>query len=183
MRNITCIKLIAGPVAAFLLAGNVFAQSKPSGNWPLPQGCYSRNYSADHVAKHPKQVVKEISVRFHIWEGDPFAGIRLKTTNQGHMRQSGQGGQIFEEGSECILEPWPKGLGAKIGWVCLSSTNSGGIYLQRFDDDMLIFRTKGFVLGESESLLGVMDLAELPDKWVTYKLFRVDGAQCVYQEG
>lgn len=181
MRNITYTKLMA--VTAFLLAGSAFAQSKPPGHWPLPEGCYIRNYSADHVAKHPMQVVKEIRVRFHLWERDPYASIRLKTTNQGHVRQHSQGGQIFEEGSECVLEPWPEGLGAPVGWTCHSLMNSGGIYLQKFDDAALLFKTKKFILGEGESFVGAMDLAEQPDKWVTYKLFRVNDAECVDREG
>jgi len=160
-----------------------FAQSKAPGNWPMPTGCYARSYSADHLAKHPQQVIQKIMVKFGTWERSPVAGLQVIAANQGLARENNQGGQHFAMGSECYVEPWPDGMGAKLGWICLSATNSGDIFLSRFDDKMLVFRTKQFVMGESENPLGVLDLAEVPDQWVTYKLRKADDAQCVDWEG
>ena len=164
MRNITYIKSL-GVLA--LMALPLQAQSAP------PQGCYQRDYSDQHLAKNPAQVVDQIAVKFGQSGGDRVAQMSVLTANQGHVRASGHGGQMFEQYLYCFAPS-----GGDKNWTCSVECDGGSMEILRADGKTLLFRTNYLLVGESDECGGPIDLAEIQDKSVTYKLTRVANSQC-----
>lgn len=164
MRNITYINALVLGVA---LALPVQAQSAP------PEGCYQRNYSQQHLAKNPDQVVEQIAVKFGQKAADRIAQMSVLTANQGHVRASGNGGQLFDQYLYCFA---PRG-GAK-NWTCSVECDGGSMEIMRADGKTLLFRTDYLLVGDSKECGGPVDLAEKINTQVTYKLTRVADSQC-----
>ena len=166
MPNITYIKSPALVLlAAFALP--LQAQSAP------PEGCYERAYSQDHLAKNPDQIVAQIAVKFGQKAGDRIAQMSVLTANQGHVKASGNGGQLLDQFLFCFA---PRD-GAK-NWSCSVECDGGSMEITRADAKTLLFRTDYLMVGDSDQCGGPVDLAEKKNVRVTYKLARVADNQC-----
>ena len=166
MPNITCIKLLSMlPLAAF--AWPLQAQSAP------PEGCYERAYSQAHLVNNPDQVVEQIAVKFGQKAGDRVAQMSVLTTNQGHVRASGNGNQLLDQFLYCFA---PRD-GSK-NWTCSVECDGGSMEIARADAKILLFRTDYLLVGDADQCGGPVDLAEKVNEKVTYKLMRVADSQC-----
>ena len=164
MRNTTYIKTL---LAALAIAMPLQAQSAP------PQGCFTRDYSDAHLAATPDQLVDKIRLGF-IEEADGLiANMWVLLADQGRARQSGLGGQGFEQTLYCFADE-----GAKQGWRCSVECDGGSLQITRDDGKLLEFKTRYLIVGETEGCAGAIDLAEVQDEWVTYRLHRVENSQC-----
>lgn len=164
MPNTTYIKPL---LAALAIAMPLQAQSAP------PQGCYERDYSASHLASQPKQVVDNIAIRFVPRRGELTMDLLVLTANQGHVRQSGHGGQVFEQILYCSKGMLTDGI-----WACGVECDGGVMEITRDDGKILEFRTKYLLVGETDECGGPVDLVETQGVSVTYRLQRVADSQC-----
>lgn len=155
MPNTTFISLLFG-----LAAGSALAEVS----------CYTREYSDEHLASNPQQVVRDILVR--LTDNPRRDGVRMSATlaDQGHVAGTGVAGQTLNQGLFCLQDT----DALRCGVEC----DGGLITVTRQDDEVLEFRTEYLVVGDTESCGGTADLAEVPGQSVTYRLFRVDPALC-----
>ncbi len=158
MRSIIFISAVA------LLVGPVAAQG-------LPPGCYVRDYSAAHLAKHPAQVVGWIRLKvFKDAYGDTVADLDAAVADQGHAAGSGLGGQVLGQALHC----WESG--GQTG--CSVECDGGWFTVQRSDAESLTIRTEYLLIGDVEGCGGALDLAEVPGQPVSYRLDRIDDGYC-----
>lgn len=159
MRSIICISVLA-------LATQAAAQT-------APEGCFARAYSEAHLARHPAQVVREISVAFGDFSGDsvPWADVIVVTADQGHAAASGQGGGTYGQIARCTLRDTGR-------WACSAECDGGTLEIMALDQDGLLLRTAYFLTGTGDDCGGEVDLAEVPDQPVSYKLQRLPDSAC-----
>lgn len=154
----------------------------------LTLGCFVRHYSAEHLAARPDQIVASIWLKTSTFlfphagmepELIHLAGLVVLTARQGHVEKAGLGGQVLDAGLFCH----PPNQSHE-DWVCSIDGDGGAIYITRDDGKVLVFRTQYLSVGELENDDGtfgggrVFNLAEKPETYVTYRLYRVDDAVC-----
>lgn len=135
-------------------------------------GCYTRFYSDAHLRGQPAQVVRSVRLWVGPWmtEVAREARIEVVSANQGHARGA----------------PW---VGARLQQFLICGTESGAPHCQvecdggrmevtKQDAQGMVFRTRYMVVGNTGECGGVMDLAEYPGQWVSYRLYRTDDANC-----
>lgn len=159
MRSITCISLLAWATGAAAQAA--------------PEGCFARGYSDAHLAGHPAQVVREISVAFGDFGGDslPWADVIVVTADQGHVAATGQGGGTYGQIARCSL----RGTGR---WACSAECDGGTLEIMALESDHLLLRTDYFLMGTGDDCGGEVDLAEVPGQRVSYRLERLPDSAC-----
>lgn len=81
-----------------ILADPAFAQSPQDRMFPDASSCYSRTYSADHLAQHPAQRVTEIRLSPDFQIAAPLLGLHVE------MRLRGTPGGAFEGYGSCENE-------------------------------------------------------------------------------
>ncbi|MFY0623234.1 MAG: hypothetical protein JXQ89_16235 [Pelagimonas sp.] len=156
-------------IAAVLL-GQLGPQMAQAGEiWP---GCYERVYSDAHLAKHPKQVVKVIRLQVGEWLSDTDRAGKMQVipANQGHVRGTGLAGQSLSQFLLCSQRGDTP--------VCQVECDGGSLELTKQDNTSLTFRTRYLMVGDNEECGGVMDLAEVQNQWVKYRLNRVQASAC-----
>lgn len=85
--------------AAILMLGSpALAQSPQDRMFPGPDSCYSRTYTADHLAKHPRQRVTDIRISPDFQIAAPRLGLRVT------LRLRGTPGGAFEGYGYCENE-------------------------------------------------------------------------------
>ena len=137
----------------------------------LALGCYERDYSATHLTRHRLQVVDRIVLRIFEQQGaGKFASMWVKTANQGHVAASGHGGQRFSQFLLCWSD---NGVNA-----CSVECDGGRMQVTKQDAKSLTFRTKYLLVGNTEECGGPVDLAEVQNQPVSYRLNRVSDAVC-----
>lgn len=151
---------------AILLAAAPAADADPA------FGCYARDYSDAHLAKHPAQVVDEIILSLHSPEthNDIFGTMWVKTANQGHVRASGYANQVLMQTLIC----WRHNGALHCGVEC----DGGAFTVTKLNSKGLTFRTDNLMVGGSEGCTGPVDLAEIPGQPVSYRLNRVPDSVC-----
>ncbi|MCP3971522.1 MAG: hypothetical protein GY717_14635 [Rhodobacteraceae bacterium] len=155
--------IIAAVVTA--LAGGAALADGP------PPGCYHRDYTDAHLAKHPNQVVDWITMIVeHDQYGHDVARMRVYTANQGHVRRSGHGHRVFDQFLFC----WDDGRRARCGVEC----DGGGFVMTRYTGKSLTFETRNLWIGDTDECGGAIDLAEIPGRAVKYRLDRVSASIC-----
>lgn len=166
-RNV-CFRWAAGLffpfIAALFLATPLHAED-------LRPGCYYRDYSAQHLAAHPDQVVDWIKMVVEKDSyGDTVARMLVASANQGHAKLNTRGGRLFEQWLFCYKE---NGRTA-----CAADCDGGRFFVTRQTRDSLTFETKYLMVGENEDCGGALDLAEIAGKSVKYRLDRVSDSAC-----
>ena len=168
MRNTIFTKALT--VMAFLAAG---AGMGPAQAQSL-EGCWARSYSATHLAGQPAQVVRDIMLRVHPGGAkSTTANLSVIAANQGHAGKRGQGGQLFETFLLCDR--------TARGWRCAVECDGGSLTVTRLDGKVLEFRTDYLMTGYGDSCGGLLDLAEIPGRPVTYRLYRQTGKPCTWE--
>lgn len=134
-------------------------------------GCYERVYSDDHLRSHPEQVVWQIRLKVGDWFSEVSRAGRLEViaANQGHARQNDMMGRVLVQTLYCGTEAR--------GDVCRAECDAGQLEVTKQDSAGLTFRTRYLMAGEG-GCGGGLDLAELPNQWVSYRLNRVSDSVC-----
>ncbi len=158
MRSITCI-------SAMLIALPAFAEP--------PAGCFARTYSDAHLAKHPAQVVKGISIVFDpdFEPGHPWMDVQVEVADQGHA--AGQGGAVYGQIARCFED-----ARAGTGWSCAVECDGGSMRIDRLNSAEMLVRLEYFLMNTGDDCGGEVDLAEVPGETVAYKLERQPDAAC-----
>ena len=161
MRNIICTSVM------LLAAAPLFAAP--------PEGCFARTYSEAHLAKNPKQVVKDISIAFGDFADDvvPWMDVLVEIADQGHAAGRGQGGNTYGQIARCFEDQR-----ARTGWSCAVECDGGVMRIDRLDAKSLLVRLEYFWMGSGDDCGGTVDLAEVPGQTVAYRLDRQPAAVC-----
>lgn len=153
-------------VAAFALILVPFAAHA------LEPGCYRRAYSGEHLARHPDQVVQIIKLRIGDWVTNVSrdASVLVMGAGQGHSRDLSK--VVMSQQLFCGTESNSQ--------LCRAECDAGSLVVTKQSGDTLLFKTRYLLVDEdaNDGCGGTMDLAEQPDTWVTYKLFRVGPESC-----
>lgn len=157
-----------------LLFGMVFAllTPTPAQAQQVSPGCYQRTYTDAHLRSHPDQVVRSVRLWVGQWmtEVAREGMIEVVPANQGHARG----------------EPW---VGARLQQflICGNEANSprcqaecgaGSLEVREQGASGMLFRTRDLLVGTTGECGGVMDMAEIPGQWVSYRLNRVPDSAC-----
>ncbi|CUH77859.1 hypothetical protein [Tropicibacter naphthalenivorans] len=134
-------------------------------------GCYERVYTEDHLRSHPEQVVWQIRLKVGDWftEVSREGKLEVVAANQGHARSNDMMGRVLEQSLYCGTETR--------GDVCQAECDAGRLEVIKQDSSGMIFRTRFLLVGE-DGCDGLMDLAEVRDQWVSYRLNRVSASVC-----
>ena len=140
-----------------------------------PEGCFARIYSDAHLAKNPNQVVRSISMSFGDFAGDtvPWVDVEAEIADQGHARGTGQGGNTYGQIARCSDQG-----NSKTGWTCSVECDGGTLRIDRLDAASLLVSLDYFIMNTGDDCGGVVDLAEEPGQFVSYKLVRQPDAAC-----
>ena len=158
------------PTRALLLTTVLFPAATASAAELMP-GCYHRDYSPQHLASHPDQVVDWISMLVEKGQdGSTSARIRVASANQGHARRSGFGNHIFDQWLFCYDDNG--------GIACSADCDGGRFILTRQTQTSITFSTRYLMVGEQDDCGGALDLAEVPGQPVKYRLDRVSDSAC-----
>lgn len=155
--------MIAGAALVCVSAGPLKAAD------PM-MGCFMRDYSDAHLAKHPAQVVDEIALSVR-QAGEFINGtLWVLTARQGHVAHSGLGGRLLKQQLLCWKE---------MGTMnCFVECDGGGFTVTKATGDSLTFRTNFLLVGDENGCGGPVDLAENPGQPVSYRLNRADPTVC-----
>ena len=166
MRSTICISVLS---LALALAGGAGADPL------LPSGCYARAYDAAHLAAHPAQIVERftLALTYDAAFDATRAPLSVTLADQGRARAEGAGGQTFEQTLYCY-----RADGQTTGSIQCGVECDGGSFDVRLDGETLDLRTDYVMVGATGECGGAFDLAEVIGQPVTYRLFRVDDAQC-----
>jgi hypothetical protein len=174
VRNITYISL-----AVTLLAASASAET-------LKDGCFSRTYSAGHLAKNPNQSVASILIAMVEGDaGEGFAGyalVRAKMADTAVTRDKGIVGKTFENGLFC--KTLDEDLGNGQDWIklgrmtCFAECDGGYFQVVGSDSKSLTIQTDFITMGELTDCGGTGYLGDDGAAQTTYKLSAVDPAQC-----
>ena len=141
--------------AALVLPLPALAQS-------FPEGCWVRDYTPEHLAAHPAQVVGHLDL--HFTETNVGPTLILRATPVG-------GGPTLRQEAICSR-------GDDI-WNCAVECDGGVLTAQRRNDVTLDIVTPFFLVGEEGAGCDSgLDLAEAPGEDTTYRLFRQEVAAC-----
>ena len=147
----------------FLIATPAIAQE-------VPMGCYTRGYSSDHLAKHPEQVVKRISILFTQRDSLAWADVQVLLANQGHAARDGYGGMRLSEIAGSFNGPLDFGVECDGGKFDVIANDATGILIE----------TIGFRLSNSgcdgDGIYST--LGEQGRSTTRYKLHKSDDASC-----
>ncbi len=177
----------------FALCGTVLAlcflaTGASAGN--VPEGCFARAYSDDHMAKVPEQSVVQMLALVEPYPTElTEAQIFLKVL----FREGGQGAVNVVPGTwyKQVLFCWdgPRDKAAPLaGWVtpdaltCYAECDGGMMQIARWDGSKLDLRTSGlFVDEDGGECEGNAFLAPEGQEAVTFRLHPVDLNFCVSQ--
>jgi hypothetical protein len=135
-------------------------------------GCYQRVYSDAHLRGQPAQVVKSVRLRVGTWmtEVAREAVIDVVPANQGHVRGQPWVGARLQQFLICGTES-----GAPL---CQVECDGGSMEVIKQDAQGMVFRTRYMLVGTTGECGGVMNMAEYPGQWVSYRLYRVADSDC-----
>lgn len=162
MRNMRQFSMLT---LACLLAGPVDAQT-------VPDGCFMREYTQDHLDRNPNQVVRRISILFAPHDQLVSAEIEVLMADQGHAARDGFGDMRMSEWAANFNGPM------KFGIEC----DGGGFEVIAQDADGLTIET-GYVRVALDGCSGdntSTTLAEVEGELTRYRLERREVAACAW---
>ena len=132
--------------------------------------CFARDYSDDHLARNPAQVVRAMRL---LVPADPVReGIRLSATlaDQGHVAGTAMAGRTIPQGLFCLggTDPLTCGVDCDGGVVTLDVRADGALHL----------RAEYLKVGDAETCGGTVSLLETEGVPVIYRLLPADPAEC-----
>jgi len=143
----------------------------------LPEGCFERAYTAEHLAADPGQTVSRLTVGIlHNADGEHLIG---EAAVSAVFRDEGT---RYDQYLVC-WEPGPEDAGAPAGAIaCGVECDGGRFYAWEKDAERILLRTQGFLVsgdcsepGEDAPMRAVKD--DGPGE-TTFLLNRVDPALC-----
>ena len=158
-----CIPIFA---IIFLATSSAIAQS-------VPMGCYTKDYSDDHLARNPEQVVDQISILFIHRGGTITAAVRVLLADQGHAGRDGYGGM---EVSEFAVSAGDYNVSRRFNVDC----DGGGFDVIESDSESLVIETSRFRLSGNNCIneLSGSSLVEDGSSSTRYKLERPGEMTC-----
>ncbi len=165
MRNFSKLMSTALAGALAMFAGTAQANE-------IRPGCYERFYSSGHLATHPDQHVAAVRMKVGEWATNVSraTSIEVVLANQGRVSGSRYAGRTLSQFMFC---------GTESRWdTCVVECDGGSLQVTKQTNSTMTFRTKYLLVGEVADCGGAVDLAEIPGRWVSYKLNRVSDAAC-----
>ncbi|WP_299349730.1 hypothetical protein [uncultured Shimia sp.] len=157
-------KNLAGGLALVLGASTAFAEGPPV-------GCYKRDYSDVHLAKHPTQVVDEISLRvYDDGHNNILADMFVTFADQGHVAGSWIAGKTTDQFLLCFDYEGRSG--------CAVECDGGNFFVSSETSDSLTIETSRLMVGPTDDCSGEIDLAEVPGQLVKYRLMKAEPGAC-----
>jgi len=138
----------------------------------VPSGCFVRDYSEDHLAQNPEQIVDRISILFGPIDGLVLADVKVQMANQGHAAVNGYGGAYFSEVAGTFSEA-----------LTFAVDCDGGFFdVVHFDGDSIEIETSGFRLSPDGcgDQGNVSNLLETGSSSTTYTLNRTELGACFW---
>lgn len=138
-----------------------------------PMGCFTRDYSAGHLAKNPNQHVASIRLLFDRGDGamyPRFLYLDGRFADQGRARLDGVGGAAFSQSAFCVEDGGT--------FRCQVECDGGGLEIAALKGDTLTVSTDYFTLESGGGCEAVSDLAELGGGKTIYRLTRAPIAAC-----
>jgi hypothetical protein len=143
----------------------------PASAQGMPQGCWARDYDAAHLAANPGQVVRSMRLDFgRDPDLGPVARLEVVLADQGHAGRAGLGGAWMAQGLMCFEDAGRA--------TCVVECDGGSFEVVAQADGRIDIRTRYLLVGTDDDCGGPVDLAEVPDTPVTYRLFRAPDTAC-----
>lgn len=165
---------IASLTACMTLALPAGAQSLSKQAKDIPLGCFARDYTADHMAKNPAQVISALRVNFlpatDFTGGQPVMEMIARLARQGKPEAEGYGGLLVTQTAYCYDV---SGV-----WKCSIECDGGSMNIGTLNGDELDLTTDYFTIGASEECGGSFDLAENRTS-TTYRVKRAAPEACL----
>jgi hypothetical protein len=149
-KSILELKVQYIPILALILLGTTSAIAQS-----VPMGCYSKDYTEEHLARHPEQVVDRISVLFIHRDGRILADVQVLLADQGHAGRNSYGGARV---SEFAVNPNNYDVSKRFSVDC----DGGGFDVIEVDAESIVIETNGFRLS-SNSCTNGLDDTSLPE--------------------
>ncbi|WP_283178466.1 hypothetical protein [Gemmobacter sp. 24YEA27] len=168
------MRLLTGLTLAALFATSALTQAEAR----IPQGCFARDYTADHLAKTPRQHIASLRISLgpDPW-GNGFisAIVTGRFSDQGRARSEGFSDRSFRQAAFCGE------TGGKT--TCQVECDGGSFTIRSARGDSLEIETSSFTLevpgaGAEEGCGGLSDLAETGSAKTTYRLTRAPASAC-----
>lgn len=131
----------------------------------VPNGCYSRTYSAEHLAANPEQVVEWITLAFYPEDnlsGQVQTRLRVRLADQGHAARDGVGGMVMMQFLSNFVQPDAFHVDG----------DGGSLRITQLDAAGLIFETGGLFISPGGDFFEKdrSNLSEGPGRLTTYRL-------------
>ncbi len=136
----------------------------------VPTGCYFREYSREHLAKNPEQIVKRISIQFTQRDEVVGADVQVLLADQGHAKRDGFGGMRASETAGNFSEP------SRFDVEC----DGGSFHVLRSDASGITIATEWFRLTDGDCGAETVrsNLIEDGSESTKYRLNRSDEIAC-----
>ncbi|MDV7145005.1 hypothetical protein R3X27_20185 [Tropicimonas sp. TH_r6] len=173
----------AGRITGGFLA--VYAGAATAGN--VPEGCFARAYSDDHLARVPEQSVVQMLA---LVEPDPTERMDAQVFLKVLFREGGLGAENVTPGLWygqtvfCRQEggPTPPGWARTGDLTCFAECDGGAVQIADFDGQTLALRTGGLFVDEAGGECeGNAFLAPEGQESVIFRLHSVDLNFCLSQ--
>lgn len=161
--------VLATASVSMVITGVAFAADVLEGPEP---GCWSREYSADHILAHPDQIVERMALMVLDDQSETtrIANLSIWTTGQGHVARSGHMLTRFDQTLICWEDSGATG--------CSVECDGGAMKIVGVPDGGLKLTTDYLMVGDTETCGGAVDLAEIPGQPVSYIVERADSSVC-----
>ena len=140
----------------------------------IPTGCFERQYSADHIQRHPAQIVDYLRIWIYPWPeyNQINADMVARFMDQGRIKGKKSAGKTLDQ----VLTCWDMNRGAG----CAVDCDGGSFQFVKVDEGGITIETGGLTMGvpEDEGCGGAETLTEVIGEPVRYRLARVDDAIC-----
>ena len=138
----------------------------------IPQGCFHREYSEKHMAGHPAQFVKELTLKIYQATGyeDIWADLLAQTAKRGRVADHPQAGKALDQALNC----WSK----RGKHQCAVDCDGGSFEIVRGKSNSITIETSYLTIGPAEECGGAINMVEVLGEPVRYRLNRVDPEVC-----
>ncbi len=153
-------------LAAALIAATPVAAEE------IPRGCFHRLYTDKHLANHPAQIVRELTLAVYDApeSDDIWADMVAVLADQGRMTGSHNVGKPLDQ----VLNCWSKGARHQ----CAVDCDGGSFRFTRITPDSITIETSYLTIGPAEECGGSENMVEVLGEPVRYRLSRVDAKHC-----
>lgn len=144
----------------------------PAGAQTVPDGCYMRTYSAEHLAANPAQVVEWITMFFAPISGgtDTSIRVRVQMANQGHAARDGVGGMMMTQDLSNFYAAASYNVDGDGGSLQVTSVDASGLTFHTFG----VFLSPGGDFFEDHT----STLSEGSNGPTTYRLYTAAPSAC-----